>query len=267
MTRMHRTKLAILAGALLGFGAGAAQAQVTGMPLFTNPRFGTGIRLHADIGQPTDQGTQPGNLTVVQGGVTFAIGPVGIGANVGALKNDISKVQQCSNGLITSCSAQTKVTGSAIAQLHLMGGGFNPISLSLFGGASTDFSGYDVAKYSYHPITAADSAFVRAFEDSIGVKELTIPVGAAIGLHVPLLFTSLNVWGAPRFTFHKFTNCGTSNSSLCSKTTSTFRWAVGVDIPLFSIISIRAAYDSGKLGDQTVNSWGVGASIGLGGMR
>jgi hypothetical protein len=254
-------------GVLAVGSAATARAQVTGMPLFTNPRFGTGIRIHGDIGQPTDQGTQPGNLTVIQGGVTLAIGPVGIGANVGALKNSISSLQQCKSGVITSCNPQTKVTGSGLLQLKLMGGGINPLSLSLFGGASMDVSAFDIAKYGYHPTTAVDSAFVRAFQDSIGVKELTIPVGAAIGLHIPLIFTSLNVWGAPRYTFHKFSNCGTSNSTLCSKTTGSFRWAAGVDIPILWVISLRAAYDSGEIDNKTVSYWGVGASIGLGGMR
>ncbi len=267
MSRLHRAAAALVLGVLVAGSAAAARAQVTGMPLFTNPGFGTGIRIHADIGQPTDQGTQPGNLTVIQGGATIALGPIGIGANVGALKNSISGLQQCQSGVITSCNPQTKVTGSGLVQLKLMGGGINPISLSLFGGASMDFNAFDAMKYGYAPKTAADSAFVAAFKDSVGVKELTIPVGAAVGLHIPLLFTSLNVWGAPRYTFHKFTNCGSSNSSLCGQTKGSFRWAVGVDIPLFSIISIRGAYDSGKIGDQTVNYWGVGASIGLGGMR
>jgi hypothetical protein len=267
MSRVHRMVAWLVFGVLTTGSAATAKAQVTGMPLFTNPRFGTGLRVHADIGQPTDQGTQPGKLTVVQGGVTFALGPVGIGANVGALKNDITNIRQCSSGLITSCNTQTKATGSAILQLHLMGGGFNPISLSIFGGASTDIKAYDVAAYSYHPTNAADSAAVQAFKDSLGARELTIPVGASIGLHIPLLFTSLNVWGAPRYTFHKFIKCGTSNASLCSSTTSAFRWAVGVDIPIFSIISIRGAYDSGQIAGKTVSYWGVGASVGLGGMR
>jgi len=267
MSRLHRTVAAVVFGVLAGASAATARAQVTGMPLFTNPRFSSGFRVQADIGQPTDQGTQPGNLTVYQGGVTLAIGPIGIGANVGALRNSISSLKQCQSGVITSCNPQTKATGSGLVQLKLMGGGLNPLSLSLFGGASMDVSAFDVAKYSYHPTTAADSAFVRAFKDSIGVKELTIPVGAAIGVHIPLLFTSLNVWGAPRYTFHKFSNCAASNSTLCSQTKGSFRWAAGVDIPIFSIISIRGAYDSGKIGDQTVSYWGVGASIGLGGMR
>jgi len=56
-------------------------------------------------------------------------------------------------------------------------------------------------------------------------------------------------------------------STMCKTTKSDFRWAVGADLPIFSIISLRAAFDGGKMAGQTVNYWGVGASIGIGGMR
>lgn len=259
MTRMHRAGIVLVFGVLAGGWAAAAEAQVTGMPLFTNPRFGTGIRIHGDIGQPTDKGTQPGSLTVVQGGVTLGLGPIGIGANVGALRDKVSGLQGCNTGTGVGCDPQTKVTGSALLQLKLMGGGLNPFSLSVFGGVSSDFSAFDVTKL---PVLVPQS-----IRDSLATKELTIPVGAALGVHVPLLFTSLNVWGAPRYNFHKFVHCGTTNAAMCSKTTSAFRWAVGVDIPLFYVFAIRAAYDSGKLAGQTVNDWGVGVSIGFGGMH
>jgi hypothetical protein len=256
---MRRAKIVYVLTALTATFATAANAQVTGMPLFTNPRVTTGVRVHADIGQPTGSGTQPGNLTVIQGGVTLGLGPVGIGANVGALRNDIKNLQGCSSSTLTGCNPQTKVTGSALVQLKLMGGGLIPLSLSVFGGASTDFSGFDAA--------SLPAAVPQSLKDSLKTKEVTIPVGAAIGLHVPLLFTSLNLWGAPRINFHKFINCGTTNPQMCSSTTNALRWAAGVDIPLLPILSIRAAYDSGKLAGQTVNDWGVGVSVGLGGMR
>lgn len=259
MSRIHRAAGAFVFAVLAVGSAAAARAQVTGMPLFTNPRFGLGFRVHADIGQPTNAGTQPGNLTVIQGGVTLAAGPVGLGVNVGALRNDVKNIQGCSGGSVTGCNPQTRVTGSALLQLKLMGGGLNPISLSLFGGASTDFGAFDV--------TTLPALVPQSTRDSLQTKQLTIPVGAAIGLHIPLLFTSLNVWGAPRYNFTKFIHCGTTNASMCSSTTNAFRWAAGVDIPIFSIISIRGAYDSGKIAGQTVNDWGVGVSIGLGGMR
>jgi len=257
MTGRMRVGVVVVAG-LLGLAAQAA-AQVTGMPLFTNPRFGTGLRVHADIGQPTDQGTQPGNLTVMQGGVTLALWRLGIGANVGALKNDIKGITGCTSSTLTGCNPQTKITGSALAQLRLVGGGINPLALSVFGGASLDVKALDVA--------AMSTSIPQIIRDSMGAKELTIPVGASIGLHIPLVLLSVNLWAAPRYNIHKFIKCPASVSLMCHGSTSSFRWAAGADIPLFGILGVRAAYDSGKINGRTVNYWGVGASVGLGGMR
>ena len=61
-------------------------------------------------------------------------------------------------------------------------------------------------------------------------------------------------------------------ADICPENESNFRWAVGADLPIFSILSVRASFDSGKIRnaagqDVTYNYWGIGASIGLGGMR
>ena len=255
MNAVKRTTLA-LAAATAAL-APAVRAQIPGMPLFTNPRYATGLRIHADVGQPTSKGTSLGDLTTVQGGVTFALGPVGIGANVGALKNDIKNISNnCSN-----CSSETSVTASALAQLRLAGAGRHAFSLSVFGGASLDLKAAD-----YAGLTQAqrDSLAAHGFL-SDGTKQITIPVGAALGLHIPLGVASLNLWGAPRINLTKFTNCpGVCPSSGSGK----FRWAVGADFPIFKILSVRAAYDTGKdFHNQTTSVWGVGASIGIGGMR
>lgn len=246
--------------------ASPSQAQIPGMPLFTNPRYGTGLRLHADVGQPTKEGTSLGSLTVLQGGVTFALGPLGIGANVGAKRNDFNSAL---NNSCANCSTQTAVTGSALAQLRFFGGGRSPWSISAFGGASLDFNSYDYAKMNLTPVQVAQLQSFGLIGD--GSKQLTIPVGASIGLHVPLGFGGLNLWGAPRMNIMKYINCPTG-STACNGSQSKFRWAVGADFPIFRILSVRAAFDSGKEdlpggGTQTVSVFGVGASIGIGGMR
>jgi hypothetical protein len=255
MTGRMRVGTVLVAG-LLGFAA-QVSAQIPGMPLFTNPRYGTGIRVHADIGQPTDAGTSVGDLTVVQGGVTFALGPLGIGANVGT---NLRRAQTLSGG--GSLEQNDNFTGSAIVQLRLLGGGRNPLAVSVFGGASADITATEVA---------AQSANIKY------PRYMNFPVGAAIGFHVPLAITSLNFWGSGRMLFGKYVNCPSTNPvingqtidlrSMCDPTDKDFRWAVGVDLPILSIISLRAAYDGGKLGGATLNSWGIGASIGIGGMR
>jgi hypothetical protein len=254
MSRLHRTAASLVFAALVGGAAATAQAQIAGMPLFTNPRVGTGIRVHADIGQPTDKGTSLGDATVVQGGLTLALGPVGIGANVGMTNNDFKTVT--SGATSANLGTQHKVTASALVQLRVMGGGLNPLSLSLFGGASYDVSAYDFANLSSLPQAIQDSV------KSANPKTLLIPAGVAIGLKLPIL--GLSVWGAPRLNFTKVIDCP---SGATCKTNSDFRWAAGVDLPILGILSIRGAYDSGKIAGQTVSYWGVGASIGLGGMR
>ena len=256
MTGRMRVGTALVAG-LLGFAA-QASAQIPGMPLFTNPRYGTGLRVHADIGQPKDAGTTIGDYTVVQGGVSLALGPIGLGANVGT---NLSRARQLAAG--SSYDVSDNFTGSALAQLRVAGGGNSSLSLSIFGGASMDITGADIAAGQL---------------DIPYPKYTTFPVGAALGLRIPLGLTSLSLWGAPRYVFSKYTGCPATDpvvgtvtlvglSTMCDDTAKNFRWAVGADLPILGILSVRAAFDSGKIEDVTVNYWGIGASIGIGGMR
>ena len=250
MTGRMRVGTALVAG-LLGFVA-QASAQIPGMPLFTNPRYGTGIRVHADIGQPTDKGTSVGDVTVVQGGLTFALGPVGIGANVGM---NFNKAQSLAGG--GTVDANSNVTASALAQLRLIGGGSKLLSLSIFGGASSDITMREVSSA------------------QVGLKYprfMNIPVGASLGLRVPLGITAMTVWGAGRYVFSKYVNCPSAATSaalstLCDNTEKNVRFAVGADLPILRIFSVRAAFDTGKIYGQTMSVWGLGASIGIGGMR
>jgi len=252
MTRMHRAGMAVVIGALAAGTAATAQAQIQGMPLFTNPRYSTGLRVHADLGLPTDKNVGLGDYSVIQGGVTFALGPVGIGANVGATRNDFKNISNGSGGTV---GAQSKVTASALLQLRVFGGGVNPVAVSLFGGASMDVKAYDFA------------GLPDSIKTQLGgsAKVLTIPVGAALGVRLPLVIINPTLWGAPRFNFTKLINCPSGTS--CPTSKGEFRWTIGLDVPIFSIISVRAAYDGGKLYGQSVNNFGVGASVGLGGMR
>jgi hypothetical protein len=243
-------------------------AQIPGMPLFTNPRYSTGIRIHADYGRPTKTDTLAGDLSVMQAGLGFVLGPVGVDANVGALRSDIKSLQACNTNTGSGCNANSKVTASALAQLRVLGAG--NLSLSLFGGGSMDLTSYDAIDCT--GLTGTIATACNSYRSSRQTKQLTIPVGAALGLRIPLGVASLNLWGAPRMNLIKFVNCPAGSTAVCdAKMQSNFRWAVGADFPILSILSIRASYDSGKEGPsgatRTTSSWGVGASIGLGGMR
>lgn len=252
MTGKMRVGTALVAG-LLGFAA-QASAQIPGMPLFTNPRYGTGLRVHADVGQPTEAGTALGDLTVVQVGASLALGPIGFGANVGT---NFNRAQDISQGGLYNLS--DNFTASALAQLRVFGGGRNNLSLSVFGGGSMDVTGSEIEV---------------ASQNIKYPKFATFPVGVAVGLRIPLGLGSLNLWGAPRYVFSKYVNCPDIDpalfpglSTMCDDTGKDFRWAVGADLPILRIFSIRAAYDSGKINGETVSYWGIGASIGIGGMR
>jgi len=260
MAGKMRVGTALVVG-LLGFAA-QASAQIPGMPLFTNPRYGTGLRVHADVGQPTQSGTNLTDRTVVQGGVSLALGPIGLGANVGT---NFNRANALATGGTPSLS--DNYTASALAQLRVYGGGRSNLSLSVFGGGSMDVTGTEIA----------------LGQQNLGnyPKLANFPVGAALGLRIPLGLGSLNLWGAGRYVFTKYVNCPDSDpaiggvpipqfvgiSGYCDATEKNVRWAVGADLPILRIFSIRAAWDSGKIGDQKVDYWGIGASIGIGGMR
>jgi hypothetical protein len=251
--------------ALVTFGAAsAASAQIPGMPLFTNPRYGTGIRIHADAG--TDLGgTQLSfsSAQVYQAGVTFALGPVGLAANVGSSKNDLQGIQACSAGSNT-CNPETKVTASALAQFRLIGGGGQNGALSVFGGLSTDFSGYDSPQFLANCSGATPAGFIpQAICDSLTAKVMTIPLGVSAGFKLgPLV-----VWGAPRLVLYRAKDCGATALALCNNRENEFRYAVGADLPILGLLSLRAAYDGGKFQGVNVNRLGVGASIGVGGVH
>ena len=262
---MHASNRTCLAVALTVLAlVPAAQAQIVGMPLFTNPRYGTGIRVHADYGQATEAAIAE---RVVQGGVSLALGPIGLGANVGMKKDDIAAAQVCVNNPTLGCEDQT-VTASVLAQLRVMGGGSSNLSLSLFGGASTDVTAAQALNCNSlaTPLEVSACQQIQALYTT-GARELTIPLGAAIGLRIPLGVASLNLWGAPRYNLTKFISCDAANQVLCDSSDGVFRWAVGADFPILKVLSIRAAFDTGKIGGQTVSFWGLGASIGIGGVR
>lgn len=239
MTGRMRVAVAIVAG-LVGF-ATAASAQITGMPLFTNPHYGSGFRVIADYGRPTKSDAGLGDLSVVSAGVSLSLGGLGINATVGVPRTQLSSVQGCIESQTVSC-ADHKISAAVLAQLRLMGGGANPLALSVFGGAAMDVVGYDLA--------------VQGWDN----KMLNIPIGASLGFHTPF---GLNIWGAPRINLTRWVNC----TGTCPDGMSKFRWAVGADMPILKIFSVRAAFDSGKYGTETVSYWGVGASVGIGGMR
>jgi hypothetical protein len=258
MNAMTRTGLTLTLATLAL--APAASAQIPGMPLFTNPRYGTGVRVFADYGQATEATVAD---RVIEAGASLALGPIGASLTVGTLKDNLESTQTCIQNPSFNCS-DTHLSAAALAQLRIMGGGRSNVSLSLFAGAATDLNATDAFDCTTLPV--GQQPICQAISDQYSVKELTIPLGAALGVRIPLGIASLNLWGAPRYSMTKFVGCQTGNT-VCDGNTGKFRWAVGADFPILKIMSIRAAFDSGKVGNTTVSFWGIGASIGIGGVR
>jgi len=259
MNALRRTGAAVLVVALSAGAVAPLRAQIPGMPLFTNPRYGSGVRVHADFGQATEATVAD---RVIQGGVSLALGPIGLGAAVGTLKDDLKETQTCIDNPQLGCE-DNHVLASALAQLRVAGGGRSKLSLSVFGGASTEFGAADALNCSSLPAAEQPICNALVAQYGPGAKELTIPLGVAVGLRIPLGVASLNLWGAPRYSLTRFVSC----QGICPEGDEQFRWAVGADLPIFRVLSVRAAFDSGKIGNETVSFWGVGASIGIGGMR
>jgi len=235
---MKRYTRVLLAAGLLAAATTTARAQNLGMPLFTNPMWTGGVRIHVDAGQASDNAQAAlTNETAVQGGVSLAFSQFALQALVASNWADI---QNCQSGTI-QCS-QAYVSGALLGALRLMGGGHQSMALAAFAGVGTDFSTIEVS------------------QGVNGPKRLNIPLGVTIGAKLGPLY----VWGAPRYNLSRYTNCDSNTfGTLCDEKGTDFRWAAGVTLPI-GPFGIRAAYDGGKLNGENKNFIGLGVSLGLG---
>ena len=87
------------------------------MPLFTNPRYGTGLRVHADFGQSDGPGLLFGKVTVVQGGVSFALGPLGLTPRSGCRRRSWGRRRDASRRR-RSTAATRSIGGGVLAQVR-----------------------------------------------------------------------------------------------------------------------------------------------------
>ena len=260
---MHRalrlTLRAAMAMAAVLVAAPAVMAQIPGMPLYTNPRYGSGVRVHADVGNSSEPSIakQTGQV-----GVSLALGPVGFSASVGTTTENLSSISTCSSHPSADCSRK-KISASALGQFRVLGDGNSMVTVAIFGGVGTDLSMSDALDCSQY--TGLSATVCNIDKKNNSAKRLTIPVGASISAHIPLLITSVNVWGAPRYSFNTMMNC--PDGANCGGNGGDVRVAVGADMPILGLFALRAAYDMGKVGGKDANFWGLGASIGFGGVH
>ncbi len=144
--------------------AGPAVAQMNTIPVYFNPKGGTGLMVAADLGRGIND--ESGKNTAVAFRTALGIGPVTIGGSVG-LVNPFE-------GVAVGRELETQYMGNIA--LRVFGGGLLPVSLSLQGGVG-------VLKL-----------------DDAGKDIITVPIGLGIGFSVPTPGFSFDPWFAPRYT-------------------------------------------------------------------
>ncbi|HTT68717.1 MAG TPA: hypothetical protein VMF70_11850 [Gemmatimonadales bacterium] len=172
---MRRIGKAMIAAALpLVAGATAARAQLAGIPVYFNPRGGTGIGVSADLGFPNNNA---GGGTAYGVAGSFGAGPVTLTGMVGAWKG-------------TGFGSAETSFGADLGY-RLFGGGLLPVAVGVQ-------AGYGSVK-----IPAIGGT----------VTATTIPVGIALALNPPLFplkpwvaphmdFTSVSGGGGNASNFH-----------------------------------------------------------------
>jgi hypothetical protein len=169
-------RITVAAAIPLAALATAAQAQLAGIPVYYNPRGGTGLGIAANIGFPN---SDAGSGTAYGVAVSLGTGPVTLSGMVGAWKPTSS--------VFGWASAQPSYGGSV--SYRLFGGGLLPVAIA--------------AQAGYGIIKAPSACLIQCY------SQTTIPVGVGISLDPPLF--PLKPWIAPRIDFVSGGGSSTSN--------------------------------------------------------
>jgi hypothetical protein len=164
---MRRIARITVAAALpLAALATAARAQLAGIPVYYNPRGGTGVGIAANVGFPN---SDAGSGTAYGVALSVGTGPVTISGMVGAWKPTSS--------VFGWASAQPSYGGNI--SYRVFGGGLLPVAIAAQ-------AGYGMIKA---PTACLSQCYTRT----------TIPVGVGISFDPPLF--PLKPWVAPRIDF------------------------------------------------------------------
>ena len=150
----------------LALVAGPVVAQMKSIPVYHNPKGGSGLLLAADFGKGMND--ESGKNTAFAFRTGFGVGPVTFGASFGTV-----------NPTDDAGERQSETQWMANMGLRLFGGGLAPVSLSLQGGIGV---------------------LSRTGEGAGGVdaKVVNIPVGLGLGFSVPSPAFNFEPWVATR---------------------------------------------------------------------
>jgi hypothetical protein len=149
----------------LSLFASPAVAQMNSIPVYFNPKGGTGLMVAVDLGKGIND--ESGKNTAVAFRTALGIGPVTIGGSVG-LVNPYE-------GVLVGRELEKQYMGNIA--LRVFGGGLLPVSLSLQGGVG-----------------------VLTLDDA-DKKIITVPIGLGLGFSIPTPGFSFDPWIAGRYTF------------------------------------------------------------------
>ncbi|MCZ6918074.1 MAG: hypothetical protein O7I93_14955 [Gemmatimonadetes bacterium] len=159
--------VAIMASMVLGAAVFAqpAEAQLNGLPVYFNPRGGSGLMLAVDYGRGVNDDAGKANTFAAR--ASLGIGPFSLGGGIGA--SDV--------GGTSGDDYELQYMGNAA--LRIFGGGLLPVSLSVQAGIGIlDISDLDT-------------------------KLITFPIGIGLGINVPTPVFSFDPWIAGRYTLHR----------------------------------------------------------------
>lgn len=142
-----------------------AVAQMNSIPVYFNPKGGTGLMVAIDVGRGIND--ESGKNTAAAFRTALGIGPVTIGGSVGLVNPD--------EGVPVGRELESQYMGNIA--LRVFGGGLLPVSLSLQGGVG-----------------------VLTLDDS-DQEIITVPIGLGLGFSIPTPGFSFDPWIAGRYTF------------------------------------------------------------------
>jgi opacity protein-like surface antigen len=157
-------------GAALGLAlvAGPVVAQMNSIPVYHNPKGGSGLLLAADFGKGMND--ESGKNTAWAFRTSFGIGPFSFGGSIGTV-NPVIDVEP-----------QSEIQYMGNMGLRLLGGGLLPVSLSLQVGVG---------------VLNIDGSAVG----DVDLKIISVPIGLGLGFNVPAPTFNFEPWVATRLQY------------------------------------------------------------------
>ena len=146
----------------LALVAGPVAAQMNSIPVYHNPKGGSGLLLAADFGKGVNDDS--GKNTAFAFRTGFGVGPVTFGASIGTVNP------------MVGTERQSETQWMANMGLRLFGGGLAPVSLSLQGGVGV----------------------INVDGSGSSAKIVSVPVGLGLGFTVPAPTFNFEPWIATR---------------------------------------------------------------------